>query len=144
MKMMWLANHGLRFGWEIVLFELRLPKLMNETQQLPFLKLKQILPCPQFSNQQASRIIFLCSYMHFGKSELVYMSKDSSVIHETFVFQSHHYSFVWFLGFSPWPTFHFAHSGCFIVCSGYLAFISVTRKVTLSFSFSRFLWRFMQ
>lgn len=33
--MMWLANYGLRFGWEVVLFELRLPKLTNETQQLP-------------------------------------------------------------------------------------------------------------
>lgn len=27
---------------------------------------------------------------------------------ETFVSQSHHYSFAWFLGFSLWPTFHFA------------------------------------
>lgn len=36
------------------------------------------------------------------------MSEDTSVMRETFVSQSHHYSFVWFLGFSLWPTFHFA------------------------------------
>lgn len=40
--------------------------------------------------------------------------------------------------FSLWPKFHFAHCGCFTVYSGYLAFISVIRKVTLHFTLSKF------